>query len=112
MLNQTYIGMFRTILKQVCDKSYKHYVMVDERNTTKECSVCGTLEHKDPSVRVFTCPKCGTTFNRDCNSSINIAKKQNLILSGSDYLMKDFTVVKYNITLTKKYFNYVKVLGL
>lgn len=41
MLNQTHIGEFRNILKWVCIKKGKLYSLVDEKNTTKTCCVCG-----------------------------------------------------------------------
>lgn len=102
MLNQTFIGKFRQILKQVCLKSYKICEIIDEKGTTAKCSHCGDYKKKDPSVRFFTCPICGTTFNRDINSDINIAKKGGieLNLSGTDYLT--LNKVKYNVSVNRR----------
>ncbi len=81
MLNQTIIGKFRTILEWVMIRSGKQFKLVDEHETTKVCSICGHSEKKNPSIREFVCRNCGRHLNRDINSSINIAKKGN-ILSG------------------------------
>ena len=47
-------------------------VLVDPRNTSRRCSRCGTLVHKDLSCRVHSCPVCGLVLDRDLNASINI----------------------------------------
>ena len=88
MLNQTFIGKLRRVVKEVCEKSYKTYVKIDERNTTKRCSLCMDMEKHDPSVRIFTCKCCGKTIYRDINSTINFALNLNLILSGTDFVRK------------------------
>ena len=41
LLNQEHIGQFRNILKWVAVKRGKQCVVVDEKNTTKECAVWG-----------------------------------------------------------------------
>jgi len=94
MLNQTIIGKFRTILEWVMIRSGKQYKLVDEHETTKVCSICGHSEKKNPSIREFVCRNCGRHINRDINSSINIAKKGN-ILSGSDYVKWELSHVTY-----------------
>ena len=80
MLNQEKIGEFRRILEWVAAKLQKHYIMVNERNTTKECCVCGHMKKKDPDVRNFTCEKCETILKRDTNSAVNIGKKADYFL--------------------------------
>jgi putative transposase len=47
-------------------------VLVDPRNTSKECSGCGTLVEKSLSDRVHHCPVCGLVMDRDHNAAINI----------------------------------------
>lgn len=85
MLNQEEIGQFRTTLKWVAQKLGKYYIMVDEHNTTKKCCVCGHEESKEPSIREYVCPKCGTHTLRDVNSAVNIAKKMGYMLDMTIY---------------------------
>ena len=85
MLNQEQIGSFRKILKWVAEKEGKYYLMVNEKNTTKDCCVCGNQEKKTPDVRKFTCNSCNTIIMRDSNSAINIAKKANFYLDIEKY---------------------------
>ena len=104
MLNQEVIGSLRRIVKWVMIRSGKTFSLVDEKDTTSTCSICGNKEKKDPSIREFTCVKCCRTLNRDINSGINIAKKDK-ILSGSDYvgwsLSKPTYTVKWNFAYGK-----------
>ena len=75
---------------------------MDEYHTTKECCNCKHEENKDPTIREFTCPKCWIKIERDKNSAINIAEKAKIILSGSDYLMKENNFIKYTISYNYK----------
>ena len=102
IINESIIGKFRKILKWVCDKKGRKLIIVDEYHTTKECCNCKHEESKDPKVREFTCPKCGIKIERDKNSAINIGEKAQLILSGSDYLMKNDSFIKYTISYNYK----------
>jgi putative transposase len=47
-------------------------VLVDPRNTSKKCSVCGTLVVKSLSVRVHTCPVCNLVMDQVVNAAYNI----------------------------------------
>ena len=47
-------------------------VLVDPRNTSQQCSCCGTMVEKSLSVRVHACPACGLVMDRDQNAAINI----------------------------------------
>lgn len=48
---------------------------VDPRNTSQNCSSCGTKVKKSPSVRTHKCPECGLMLDRDYNAAINILQK-------------------------------------
>jgi putative transposase len=43
--------------------------------TTQECYVCGWKQKLSLFKRVYHCPVCGNTVDRDLNSAINILKK-------------------------------------
>ena len=49
-------------------------VSVDPRNTSKQCSRCGTMVEKSLSVRVHVCPVCGLVMDRDENAANNILR--------------------------------------
>ena len=49
-------------------------VLVDPRNTSKQCSRCGTMVEKSLSVRVHVCPACGLVMDRDENAANNILR--------------------------------------
>lgn len=96
MLNQEVIGKFRNILEWVMRRSGKKYIKVNEKGTTKTCCICGYEEKKGPQIREFTCPNCNRTLERDINSSVNMAKKSNL-LSGSGYKEWDLSRTLYTV---------------
>ena len=48
--------------------------LVDPRNTSKQCSRCGTMVEKSLSVRVHVCPACGLVMDRDENAANNILR--------------------------------------
>lgn len=52
------------------------FVRVNERNTSKTCSVCGT-DRKNNRVKrgLYKCKICGKTQNADVNGATNILKK-------------------------------------
>lgn len=87
MLNQSHIGEFRNILKWVSEKSAKLCKIVDEKDTTKKCCVCGDIEKKPPEIREFICKKCNSKILRDVNSAINIAKKGNIEININDMIL-------------------------
>lgn len=49
-------------------------VLVDPRNTSKQCSCCGAMIEKSLSVRVHACPVCGLVMDRDENAAKNILR--------------------------------------
>jgi putative transposase len=49
--------------------------LVNPRNTSQNCSSCGSLVQKDLSVRIHSCPFCGLVLDRDHNAAINIKNK-------------------------------------
>jgi len=59
-------------------------VLVDPKNTTKECSCCGTLTDKELLERQHNCPSCGLSMNRDHNAAINILNRATAGIAGSN----------------------------
>jgi putative transposase len=49
-------------------------VLVQPRNTSKQCSCCGAIVEKSLAVRVHACPVCGLIMDRDQNAAINILR--------------------------------------
>lgn len=48
---------------------------VDEARSTKTCNSCNHINPKlNPSIRTFTCEKCGYSIGRDENAAINLYK--------------------------------------
>lgn len=63
---------FKTLLAYHCAKNGSVMVSVNEAYTSKTCSRCGHIHSTLSSNKLFVCPKCNHTLDRDCNSAINI----------------------------------------
>ena len=69
-------GMVRRMLECKCRRAGGQLVLVDPKNTSKDCSACGNrkadllLSH-----RVFECDECGFRAHRDLNASWNIGNR-------------------------------------
>jgi len=62
----------RSVIGYQLGKYGKKVVFVDPRDSSKTCAKCGYV--KDDLTlndRVFSCPKCGWTVDRDYNSALN-----------------------------------------
>ncbi|MGC8565592.1 MAG: RNA-guided endonuclease InsQ/TnpB family protein [Thermoplasmata archaeon] len=66
---------FMSYLSYKASRAGRRVVKVDPRNTSKTCGKCGYVK-KDLTLsdRVFSCPKCGWTVDRDYNASLNILR--------------------------------------
>jgi len=49
--------------------------LVNPRNTSKQCSVCGNIQAMPLSQRTYSCPICGNVKGRDHNAAINIENR-------------------------------------
>ena len=49
--------------------------LVNPRNTSKECSICGHIQDMPLSQRTYNCPECGNLMDRDHNAAINILQR-------------------------------------
>ncbi|MFH1307003.1 MAG: RNA-guided endonuclease TnpB family protein [Candidatus Micrarchaeota archaeon] len=45
---------------------------INPKNTTKKCSNCGNLQEMPLNKRVYNCPSCGMSADRDVNAAKNI----------------------------------------
>jgi len=64
-------GAFLQKLEYKC----KLLIKVPARNTTIDCSRCGSKVPKNLAVRIHRCDKCDLIMDRDYNASINILQK-------------------------------------
>lgn len=61
------------------------FVRVNERNTSKTCSLCGTVSKKSRVKRgLYKCKICGRINNADVNGATNILKKYLQIFNPED----------------------------
>ena len=66
---------FLRMLEYKCEREGTHYVPVDPRGMTKECSGCGVETTKPLWVREHSCPSCGFEADRDANAAYNILSR-------------------------------------
>lgn len=68
---------FLVILEWTALKRNKTFILVDPKNTTQTCSVCGVISDEKIilGIEEWTCPNCGTHHIRDINAAINIKNK-------------------------------------
>jgi len=64
---------FNRQLEYKCKWSFKYYLKIGRfEPTSKTCSNCGCVQEMPLSKRVFDCPSCGISIDRDLNASLNI----------------------------------------
>ncbi|NOQ33700.1 MAG: IS200/IS605 family element transposase accessory protein TnpB [Methanosarcinales archaeon] len=49
--------------------------LVNPRNTSKQCSVCDSIQSMPLSLRTYRCPDCWAVMGRDHNAAINIKNR-------------------------------------
>jgi putative transposase len=65
---------FVSMLAYKVEKTGRHLIRVNPRNTSQECSRCHELVPKSLAVRTHQCPACGLIIHRDYNGSLNIRR--------------------------------------
>ena len=70
--NEWGLYTFIQMLSYKCDMYGKALVFLDERNTSKMCSMCGELQAMPLWKRTYCCTNCGLVMDRDENSAHNI----------------------------------------
>lgn len=66
---------FIQMLSYKAESAGRTFVKVDPKNTTQDCSGCGSRVYKQLWVRTHSCPSCGLELNRDHNAAINVLNK-------------------------------------
>jgi putative transposase len=72
VFNDWLLYTFIEMLKYKCQLSGKDLQLLDERNTSKQCSGCGNLQAMPLWKRTYCCVECGLVMDRDENSAHNI----------------------------------------
>jgi len=66
---------FAQMLEYKCLRFGKELQRIDERYTSKDCSVCGHRQDMPLWKRTYRCGTCGLVMDRDVNSAINIRQR-------------------------------------
>lgn len=70
--NEWGLYTFIQMLTYKCHLYGKDLQLLDERNTSKQCSGCGNLQPMPLWKRTYCCVECGLVMDRDENSAVNI----------------------------------------
>lgn len=69
-------SVFDIKLKWKCKKNGSYFIKIDPNFTSKICSNCGYIfEELTLKDRIFNCPCCGQSIDRDVNAAINIKNR-------------------------------------
>ena len=72
-INDAGWNMFANMLAYKAEGAGCRVMFVNPENTSKMCSRCGNLEENlTLGHRIYTCPNCGLSTDRDLNSAVNI----------------------------------------
>ncbi|UOY10528.1 transposase [Methanonatronarchaeum sp. AMET6-2] len=66
---------FIQLLLYKAESADTEVILVDPKDTSKECSQCGVKTDKKLWQREHSCPSCGYTTDRDYNAAENILGK-------------------------------------
>ncbi|MFX1533707.1 MAG: RNA-guided endonuclease InsQ/TnpB family protein [Promethearchaeota archaeon] len=69
--NTGHLARFVELLTYKAQKLGKKVIVIDERNTSKTCCLCGKKQDMPLHKRIFDC-ECGNRMDRDQNSAVNI----------------------------------------
>ena len=64
--------LFKLRLQAKCEEYGKIYKEIDERHTTQRCGKCMELNKNVGSSKIYICPSCNFTIDRDINGARNI----------------------------------------
>ena len=83
-INDAAWAKFASIISYKAESAGCRIVLVDPKNTSQECSVCGIIVKKILWERRHVCQNCGFSEDRDINASINILKRATAGIAGSN----------------------------
>ncbi|WP_265415802.1 RNA-guided endonuclease InsQ/TnpB family protein [Aphanothece sacrum] len=86
---------FKQVLKDKAELNGSKVIDVTEEFTSKTCTKCGHVHQKLGGSKIFKCPECGHTLNRDFNGALGIMLKA---LSDTT-----FTIVKDGNAIVAQY---------
>ena len=93
-------GMLIGFTSYKAEYAGKTVELVDPRNTSKECSVCGNIQDILLSQRTYKCTKCGNDMDRDVNAAINI-KNRYVRADGAEFKHVEMKALACSIEQTK-----------
>ena len=68
-------AMFLSMLRYKAERAGAQLIAVNPRNSSQDCSVCGTSVPKELHERRHNCPTCGLSIDRDINAARNILRR-------------------------------------
>jgi putative transposase len=68
-------GKFISMLRYKAERAGALLIEIDPRNTSQDCSECGTRVPKALGQRRHECPSCGLSIDRDLNAARNILNR-------------------------------------
>lgn len=75
---------FLSLLEYKVEKTGAHFIRVNPKNTTQNCSGCGVIVRKGLADREHSCPECGLVLDRDHNAALNILRLGVLAQGGAN----------------------------
>lgn len=74
-LQDSALAQFVEILTDKAESAGRLVIAVDPKNTSQDCSGCGSKVKKNLSQRQHVCPDCGLSLHRDHNAAINVLRR-------------------------------------
>jgi putative transposase len=68
-------SLFANMLSYKAESAGSKVIFVNPKNTSKQCSRCGTLVDKQITERIHNCFNCELSIDRDVNAALNILAK-------------------------------------
>jgi len=65
---------FLDILSFKAEEAGKKIIKIKSQSTTETCSTCGNIVPVDLTTRIFFCPHCNISIDRDYNAALNILR--------------------------------------